>query len=229
MIIQETKKIKTVYINPNQDNVEIENKIVDLCFAKFSLPNERGLSDRYTLRMSIDNEKDTVAGELNFFPAEKDSKFGKFDGTVTEVDKIAMARTVNAWWSAQAEGMENKEELKIIFGEGTASVGFGEMVDNGDGVYVYKDPENIFYTLELNDVSCGELGERASVESYIRENISTLSPVKAVLGGTWYVISIFVDASANSGSVVYEDGHVQEDAEFTYEFQNGEVSNLIIK
>ena len=229
LIIQETKKIKTVYINPNQDNVEIENKVVDLCFAEFGEPNERGLSDRYTLRMSIDNEKDTVAGELNFFPAEKDSKFGKFDGTVTEVDKIAMARTVNAWWSAQAEGMENKEELKIIFGEGTASVGFGEMVDNGDGVYVYKDPENIFYTLELNDVSCGELGERASVESYIRENISTLSPVDAVLGGTWYVVSIWIDSTNKSGSVVYEDGHIQEIRDFTYELSGGVVSNAVIK
>ena len=120
--------------------------------------------------MSIDNEKDEVMGELRFLPAEKDSKVGEFSGTISEVDRTMMARTVNAWWET--------------------------------------------------------LGE---VEKYLRENISTLSPVKAVLGGTWYVISIFVDASANSGSVVYEDGHVQEDAEFTYEFQNGEVSNLIIK
>jgi hypothetical protein len=53
--------------------------------------------------------------------------------------------------------MSAQEQVKIIFGEGVASVGFGEMVDRGDGVYVYKDPKNIKYTLELNDVACSNL------------------------------------------------------------------------
>jgi hypothetical protein len=56
----------------------------------------------------------------------------------------------------------------------------------------------------------------SNVESYIRETISTLSPVEAVLGGTWYVVSVEVDEENNSGTVVYEDGHIQEKRNFTF-------------
>lgn len=93
--------------------------------------------------MLIDNTTGKVSGELKFLPAEKDSKVGKFEGTVSAVDKVMMARKVNAIWDTFAEGMNAKEQLKFIFGEGTASIGFGEMVDRGDGVYVYKDPTKI--------------------------------------------------------------------------------------
>lgn len=186
----------------------------ELCFAKFGTPDSNGYYDKYTLRLILDGEKAT--GELNFLPAEKDSKTGEIQGTVSAVDKTMMARTASLWWFTFAEGMSAKEELKIIFGEGTASVGLGEMRDRGDGVYVYKDSKNISYKLELGDVACGDLVERASVEGYVKDNIAELSPVKAVLGGTWYVISTVVNLENNSGTVTYEDGHVQEKRSFTY-------------
>lgn len=134
-----------------------ETKPVELCFAQFGKANVRGLSDKNTLRMSLDNTKGKVTGELKFLPAEKDSKVGKFEGTVSAVDKVMMARTVDATWDTFAEGMNTKEQLKLIFGEGTASIGFGEMVNRGDGVYVYKDPAKILYNLQLTDVACADL------------------------------------------------------------------------
>lgn len=204
--------------------------IVDLCFANFGTPNEIGFYDKYTLRMSLNNTEKTVSGELKFLPAEKDSKVGKFEGSVSDVDDILMARKINAIWDTMAEGMNTKEELKIVFGEGVASIGFGEMEDRGDGVYVYKDPESIQYNLDLSDVACEEIDEREEVEKYIRENISTLSPVKAVLGGNWYVLSVSVNTDEDSGVVVYEDGHIQEKRDFNYSLGNeGEMSSLIIK
>lgn len=230
LIIQETKKIKTVDINPIVKTEDVVSEKVDLCFGQFSSPNERGFSDKYTLRVSIDNAKQEVTGEMKFLPAEKDSKVGEFSGSISSVDKVSMSREINAWWKTFAEGMEATEELKIIFGEGVASVGFGEMQYNEmENVYEYKDPENINYSLELTDISCSDLDEREAVEKYIKENISTLSPSKAVLGGTWYVISVFVDANLNSGSVIYEDGHIQESGDFTYSYQDGNISDLIIK
>src|SRR3989344_8755574 len=57
---------------------------------------------------------------------------------------------------------------------------------------------------------------KQNVENYLRKNISTLSLVKAVLGGTWYVVSATVDLKKNSGTVVYEDGHIQEKKNFSY-------------
>jgi len=75
-----------------------------------------------------------------------------------------------------------------------------------------------------------DLVERASVESYLKENISELSPVKAVLGGTWYVVSSTINLEKNSGTVTYEDGHIQEKKNFSYTTnEKGEVVNLTIK
>ena len=201
---------------------------VELCFALFSKVNERGYYDRYTLRMLLDGGD--VSGELNFLPGEKDSKVGKFTGKVGAVDKIAMARTIDAWWNTFGEGIRATEQIIIVFGEGTASIGAGELVDRGDGVYVYKDPNNLQYGLKFTDISCADLTERENVDTYIRANISKLSPVSAVLGGTWYVLSATVDVNNNSGTVMYEDGHIQEKKNFTYETGiNGLVNNLIIK
>lgn len=209
------------------DSNENAKKGIELCFAKFGEINKQGFYDKYTLKMLLDGEK--VTGELKFLPAEKDSKLGKFEGSVSAVDKMSMTRTVNAVWYTFAEGMNNKEELSIIFGEGIANVGFGEMVKKSDGMYGYKNPKDIKYSLELNDVACGDIDEREVVENYLRLNIAKLSPVKAVLGGTWYVVSVFVDMSRNEGGVVYEDGHIQEKRTFNYNTnEKGEVVSLSI-
>lgn len=210
------------------DSAKENSKPTELCFAKFGVPNKSGFYDKYTLRLILDGS--TAKGELNFLPAEKDRKTGEISGTVSAVDKIMMARTADLWWFNFAEGMSAQEQVKIIFGEGVASVGFGEMVDRGDGVYVYKDPKNIKYNLELKDVACSDLTERVNIENYLHDNISELSPVKAVLGGTWYVLSVIIDVNKNSGTVVYEDGHIQEKKTFTYTTnETGEVLSLSIK
>lgn len=70
---------------------------------------------------------------------------------------------------------------------------------------------------------------KQNVENYLRENISKLSPVKAVLGGTWYVVSSTIDVEKNSGTVVYEDGHIQKTKNFSYTTnEKGEVMSLTI-
>ena len=76
---------------------------------------------------------------------------------------MSMTRTANVMWNSSAEGMNVTEELRIVFGEGNATVGFGEMVDRGDGVYVYKDPENLFYIDSMTDVACSDLDEKITI------------------------------------------------------------------
>lgn len=56
----------------------------------------------------------------------------------------------------------------------------------------------------------------AVVTTYIKEHISDLSPVKAELGGTFYVTE--VEASSGAGIVAYEDGHQAYVADFKYVF-----------
>lgn len=217
-----------IYKKPNINLVSEDKTPSELCFARFGEVSERGFYDRYTLRLNLDGE--SARGELKFLPAEKDSKVGKFEGTVGAVDKIMMARRGDVLWDTLAEGMNTKEELKFIFGEGVASIGFGEMMDRGDGVYVYKNKDNVSYNLELMDVACSDLTERENVEKYLKDNISAISPVKEKLGGKWYVLSYTLDVQNNAGTVTYEDGHTQEKRTFSYSADvSGVVTGLVIK
>jgi hypothetical protein len=129
-----------------------EVQSTELCFAKFGIPDKNGFYDKHTLRLTMTGEKAT--GELKFLPAEKDALVGKFAGTVGAVDKATMTRTANLMWDTQGEGMNATQELKIIFGEGIASIGFGEMKDRGDGIYMYKDPAKVDYSFSLTNISC---------------------------------------------------------------------------
>lgn len=59
-------------------------------------------------------------------------------------------------------------------------------------------------------------GKLMSVEAYVTQNISALSPIKETMGGTFYVTEIEVEPEENKGKVEYEDGHNSYVAEFTY-------------
>ncbi len=144
---------KEIVINDDDTNV-VTISPIQLCFYKSTKTNSN-FNDVSWLRLNLSGEK--VTGEFNYLPAEKDKKTGTFEGTVGAVDKMAMARTADVWWNSMAEGIQNKEQLRIIFGEGNAQVAFGEMVDRGDGVYVYKDINKISYGENMNDVGCDEL------------------------------------------------------------------------
>ena len=57
-------------------------------------------------------------------------------------------------------------------------------------------------------------GKLMSIESYVSQNISTLSPITATMGGTFYVTG--VKAEGGYGTVNYEDGHNAYMADFTF-------------
>ncbi|HRH25807.1 MAG TPA: hypothetical protein PLD99_02595 [Parcubacteria group bacterium] len=57
-------------------------------------------------------------------------------------------------------------------------------------------------------------GKLMSVESYVSQNISELSPIKEVLGGKFYVTDI--EVLDGRGTVSYEDGHIAYTADFSY-------------
>lgn len=215
--------------NPNK-TLEIvdentDQKPISFCFYRKDILGDS--VGKYTLRLNLEGER--AYGELNFLPAQKDSKIGEFKGTVSSVDPDLMGRRVNAIWDTLAEGMNTKEELKMIFGEGTVSVGFGIHQDRGDGVYMYENPDDIKYTLDMTDVGCEVLDEIEKVEKYIRDNIKSLSPRPSVLGGYWYVVSVNTDYTNNSGTVIYEDGHIKEQRTFTYTYdESNSLQNLVI-
>ncbi len=203
----------------------IENKGVAMCYYD-STKTTSGFWDRTWIRMDIDGGK--VTGEFYTLPAEKDSKVGTFEGTVGPMIPEISARIAEVWWKAQGEGMEVTEELRIEFGEGTAVAFFGEMKDRGDGVYEYANKDAITPGGQLGQIDCESLEEIKTVEKYIRENIKTIATNDEVLGGTWHVLAVNVVPSVNQGEVVYEDGHIQSKASFTYTFDsNNKTTNMV--
>lgn len=64
--------------------------------------------------------------------------------------------------------------------------------------------------------------QNIDVEKYIKENISELSPKKAVLGGKFYVTS-FKFIEDDSAYIEYEDGHVFYTANVVFEINDKDV------
>jgi hypothetical protein len=126
---------------------------VKLCFYGATKTNS-GLSDVSLAVLNISGNQ--VTGKFNYLPAEKDRKIGTFSGTVGAVDKIAMARTADVIWNVSAEGMTAQEQLRIVFGEGTAQAGFGEMVQGENTIWNYKDVSKLSYGQIMTDVDCND-------------------------------------------------------------------------
>lgn len=81
------------------------------------------------------------------------------------------------------------------------------------GYFVFG--KNTTLDTETSDTEAPQI-KLMSVERYVTENISALSPIKASMGGTFYVTEINVDPASRSGHVKYEDGHMAYEADFTY-------------
>jgi len=202
---------------------------IEMCY-QYSKKQPSGYSDRALLKMTLTGTGGTqVTGEYKNLPAEKDSKVGTFDGTVGPMDPKISARTADVWWNSIAEGMTVTEQLHIVFGEGSAAAQFGEMVDRGDGTYIYKDATKLTGGFQMSQVDCENLDDQIIVEEYLRKNIATIAPKKAVLGGTWYVTSVDINTTTKTGSVVYEDGHVQEKSAFSFIRNKNQVSITWVK
>lgn len=211
--------------NPVSENTVVTppETPIALCYV-YDQKQPSGFSDRVFLKMNLTGPGGTqVTGEYKNLPAEKDSKVGTFTGTVGPMNPEISARTADVWWNAMAEGMTVTEQLKIIFGEGSATAQFGEMVDRGDGTYLYKDTTNLSNGFQMSQVDCTDLDDRMIVESTLKKTIATIAPKQPVLGGTWYVISVHVNPSNDTGTVIYEDGHIQETSSFSYVRTNEQV------
>lgn len=80
------------------------------------------------------------------------------------------------------------------------------------------------------DIEQAPAGKLMSIEDYVSQNISALSPEKEVLGGKFFVTEI--SAADGRGTVSYEDGHVAYIADFTYTSDDRtghEITSFIIR
>ena len=129
----------------------------DFCFYK-ETPTTKNLKDIMWLKLTTMDKN--VSGELHILPAEKDKKIGFFSGDIGGLLTKNMTGYSDLWWNTVAEGVMQKEELRIALANSDkgaeASVAFGGMIDNGDGTYIYKDKENLTYQ-SMPQVDCAGL------------------------------------------------------------------------
>lgn len=76
--------------------------------------------------------------------------------------------------------------------------------------------------LRVWEEPCVSEDEQAMIENYLKENISTLSPTKEVLGGKFY-ITRFLFSEPGIVMVDYEDGHIALEAEVRYSIDEDKV------
>lgn len=72
--------------------------------------------------------------------------------------------------------------------------------------------------------------EKIRTQKYIEKNIKELSPIKPVLGGSWYTTSIkFIDT--DKVQITYEDGHVEKQFTADYKIKNEQIiiENIVNK
>lgn len=88
------------------------------------------------------------------------------------------------------------------------------------GYFAYgkqSTPEQVFVPDNPDQPSfTPSTGKLMTVEAYVTQNISELSPIKETMGGTFYVTEIEVEPGERKGTVKYEDGHMAYEADFTY-------------
>jgi len=211
--------------NNNKTTIEIK-KPSRICYYRSDLTSS-GFYDKAWLKLNIIDEK--VTGEFYNIPAQSDSKFGTFEGTIGSLNQNKTGNIANVLWNSRSEGMDTKEELDIQFGEGVATVAFGEMIDRGDGVFIYKNKNNHYYVKPMSEFDCEYLDEKLFIEKYIKENFQTIVTNKAVLGGTWYIVYININPSTKTGEVTYEDGHIQSKANLIYTYEKNPDKIVITK
>ena len=107
-------------------------------------------ADKAYLKLVVDSAG-RASGELATMPAQKDSMRGVLNGGITVVNGI---ETFDGTYTNMAEGMNNIDQRLIRLTGTDAQIGYGEIVENPDGSYKYKDPSTVNYSFSIPRVDC---------------------------------------------------------------------------
>src|SRR5690606_23769906 len=138
---------------------EVAEQTIERCYAQKDLQEidaETTLYGFSFLRANINGME--VEGTYENYPAEKDAMYGSFMGEVN-VDTNSGAYLLTTLYSYSAEGMENTEEKYFILNTDQAYVGYGEMSEQDNGLYMYSDPTMVDFTYTIPMVSCEKYDE----------------------------------------------------------------------
>jgi hypothetical protein len=131
-------------VNPPVSNIT-NGQMSELCYV---WNTEAG--DNASLRVQTTADSSALTGSFHWIPAEKDRMVGNFAGTTDTAGSAVV------WWDVAAEGTQQTQELRFTYSDTQAAVGFGEMKDRGDGVYVYANPQALSYVPTLSKTDCSD-------------------------------------------------------------------------
>jgi hypothetical protein len=138
---------------PTADTTASSSASNSLCYV-LNAPSQGGNgNDTAYLKLTSSDGGQTVTGELGTALAEKDAMTGTLQGTVTASSDNSSA-TFDGQYINMGEGMSNVNEQMIQLTEQGAQIGYGDMAQNADGTYSYKDKSAITYSLTIPSVDC---------------------------------------------------------------------------
>jgi hypothetical protein len=105
-------------------------------------------------QLVVEKNNNDILGNYKFSPFEKDSRTATFYGVYQSSGEGT--GMINAQSQVMQEGTTTMEELKISITGDIASIGFGEMKDNGSGMYIYANPDAISYSIPLQKTDCSD-------------------------------------------------------------------------
>ena len=117
-------------------------------------PTSSGHNDIAYLKLTSADSGQHATGELGVALAEKDTVQGTLSGTV--VGNTDGSAVFDGQYTNTGEGVDNVSEQMIHLDENQATLGYGDMVKNGDGTYGYKDTSAVTYSLALPSVDCAQ-------------------------------------------------------------------------
>ncbi len=197
------------------------------CFSRnqIATPDEPYSAEEHIVLHIADDK--TVSGTKTGNQAGPDMTNG-YTGTLSGA---LTDNTMELTYAYTVEGSSAKELEVYVMDTSTLTKKRWVLVEQ-DKVLVpdrVGDPKLIVYTKENCPDATNTTTDQALVEQYIRANIKTLAPEEPILGGNWYVISVTTDMATKSGTMVYEDGHIQGKATFKYTVSGGAVTVSDIK
>lgn len=110
-------------------------------------------------------DSNKVEGIINWLPGEKDSMVGVYEGVVEASGAVAgYPSRLNVVYTATAEGQIAKQQEIIIVGASDIKTGVGERQQDANGIWQFKNTNNLTYSNALPMVDCASVPDRIKAD-----------------------------------------------------------------
>jgi len=187
------------------DNVNRIHKVIIL-LPKGFIPPEGGEGPT-TINLDIyQNNLDKLSIE-RWVKETSNSNYKLGDGKLTSTSVDGLDALTYNW-----DGLYRGQTIVFAYKDNIYAMSVTYMTSDDQ---ILKDFDLVYNSFNFIDEESTSKLPQTLIENYLKENISSISPEKEVLGGKFYITDLKL-IDSNSGVVSYEDGHVAFVADFNY-------------